>query len=103
MEWNASPATDDGLIYVAARDISSELAEQDRRNRQNEVAVRLDRLSPREREIAELVVKGRASKVIAKQLDLSKRTVETHRANLMKKLRLRSTAELVRLMLHATE
>ena|GEM_PF-2442905 len=103
VEWNAAPTSGDGLIYLAARDISSELTEHGRCRRQNEAASRLDRLSPRERQIAEMVVTGKASKVIARELDLSKRTVETHRANLMKKLKLQTTAELVRLMLHAAE
>ncbi len=103
VEWNAAPASGDGLIYVAARDISSELTEHGHRRRQNEAASQLDRLSPRERQIADLVVAGKASKVIARELDLSKRTVETHRANLMKKLKLRTIADLVRLILHAAE
>ncbi|HIF00077.1 MAG TPA: PAS domain S-box protein [Planctomycetes bacterium] len=103
VEWNASPAGDAGLIYAAARDISSELTEQDRRGRQDAAAARLDRLSPRERQILEMVVTGKASKVIAHELDLSKRTVETHRANLMKKLKLSTTAELIRLSLQAAD
>lgn len=103
VEWNAAPAGDDGLIYAAARDIASELTEHDRRARQNAAAARLDRLSPRERQILEMVVVGKASKVIAHELDLRKRTVETHRANMMKKLRLSTTAELVRLSLQASD
>ena len=103
VEWNASPAGDAGLIYAAARDISSELTDQDRRLRQDAAAARLGQLSPRERQILEMVVAGKANKVIAHELDLSKRTVETHRANLMKKLKLSTTAELIRLSLQAAD
>jgi DNA-binding NarL/FixJ family response regulator len=103
VEWNAAPAGDDHLIYAAARDISSELTDDDRRSRQNAALVRLDRLSPRERQVAEMVVAGKANKVIARELDLSQRTVETHRANLMKKLKLSTTAELIRLSLQSAD
>ncbi|MCP4170727.1 MAG: PAS domain S-box protein [Fuerstiella sp.] len=103
VEWNAAPVSDDGLIYAAARDIASELSDHNRRSRQNAATARLERLSPRERQILDMVVTGKASKVIAHELGLSRRTVETHRANLMKKLRLNTTAELVRLSLQATD
>ncbi|MBI2928670.1 MAG: response regulator transcription factor [Verrucomicrobia bacterium] len=53
-------------------------------------------LSPREREIVQLVCEGKSSKDIAVALDLSTKTVETHRANIHRKLRLRSVSELVR-------
>lgn len=103
VEWNAAPAGDDGRIYAAGRDISNELAEADRNARQNQARTQLDRLSPRERQILDLVVAGKANKVIARELDLSKRTVETHRANLIKKLNLTSTAALIRLALQAAD
>jgi FixJ family two-component response regulator len=50
-----------------------------------------------------MVVAGKASKVIAHELELSKCTVETHRENLVKKLKLSTTAELIRLSLQATD
>ncbi len=53
------------------------------------------RLSPREREIVQLVSEGKASKDIAATLNVSVATVETHRSNVLRKLRLHSTAELV--------
>lgn len=52
-------------------------------------------LSPREREIAQHVVNGHSSKAIGKLLGISHRTVEVHRASLMKKLNAANTAELV--------
>lgn len=53
-------------------------------------------LTAREREIARLVTSGRSSKEIARELGLSTRTVENHRASLMQKLAVRDTARLVR-------
>ena len=52
-------------------------------------------LTPREREIAALLVEGKTSKVIARETDLSPRTVEMHRAKLMKKFSASTSSELV--------
>ncbi|MCO6430258.1 MAG: response regulator transcription factor [Deltaproteobacteria bacterium] len=56
----------------------------------------LYKLSKREREVFFLLVEGHPNRVIAKRLFVSPRTVETHRARLIKKLGLSSTAELIR-------
>ncbi|MCW9707861.1 response regulator [Fodinibius salsisoli] len=53
-------------------------------------------ISKREQEILELIVKGMTSKEIAQELYISPRTVDTHRSNLMEKLDLHNTADLVR-------
>ena len=57
---------------------------------------RLALLSPRERQVLDLVVAGEPSKRIAHVLNLSLKTVEFHRANIMKKLEAKSVAELVK-------
>ena len=53
-------------------------------------------LTPREREILQMTAEGLTGVDIAERLHISSRTVETHRANLMKKLRVRNQKELVR-------
>ncbi|MFN6944707.1 MAG: response regulator [Cytophagaceae bacterium] len=53
-------------------------------------------LSPRELEVLSLVANGLSTKMIADKLTISIRTVETHRLNIMKKLNVNNTAELVR-------
>lgn len=55
-----------------------------------------DTLSPREREILQLAAEGHSSSEIGKRLHISPRTVEMHRANLMRKLGLKRPAELIR-------
>jgi PAS domain S-box-containing protein len=56
-------------------------------------------LTPREREIAALLVEGKTSKLIARQIGLSPRTVEMHRAKLMKKFAAATSGELVHRLL----
>ena len=53
-------------------------------------------LTAREREVVQLVAEGNSNKAIARQLEISVKTVETHRSAAMRKVRVRSTAELVR-------
>ena len=65
--------------------LSSRTAEGERRQ-----------LTDREREILELIVEGYTSQEIAETLFISPRTVETHRSNLLQKLKIRNTAGLVR-------
>jgi DNA-binding NarL/FixJ family response regulator len=55
-----------------------------------------ERLTPRQREIVQLLAEGKSSKEIAVALDLSVKTAETHRANIMRKLDCHSVSEVVR-------
>jgi two-component system CheB/CheR fusion protein len=62
-----------------------------------ETARRIDGLTPRERQVMKLVVEGNPNKQIAYVLGINQRTVETHRATLMKKVGARSLSELIHL------
>jgi RNA polymerase sigma factor (sigma-70 family) len=59
----------------------------------------LESLTPREREVLELMTKGKQNKSIAQVLGVSPRTIEIHRARVMEKMNAQSVAELVRMML----
>lgn len=71
------------------------------RRRMIEARERIASLSVREREVLEWLAEGSSNKVIARELDISPRTVEIHRANMMHKLGARHAAEAVRLKLEA--
>lgn len=60
---------------------------------------RRKRLTPREAEILDMMIKGKASKVIAIELGISERTVELHRSRVLKKLGVRNANELMQLFL----
>jgi two-component system response regulator FixJ len=55
-------------------------------------------LSPREQEVLNLMIEGKANKVIAMELEISQRTVEVHRGNVMEKMGTRSLAQLVKMV-----
>ncbi len=66
-----------------------------KRHRVVPIASSVATLSPREREVVQLVCEGKASKEIASILNISLATAETHRSNILRKLSLHSVAELV--------
>lgn len=97
MDFIEKPVAGDRLL-----DRITQAIEQDRQRRSQSVdharlAARIDRLTPRERQIMELIVDGKANKVIAIELQISERTVELHRSRIMKKLQARSLAELIQI------
>ena len=67
------------------------------RDRADEAAVRLEALTPREREVLDGLARSLPNKTIAYDLGISPRTVEIHRANLMTKLEVRSLSEALRI------
>jgi FixJ family two-component response regulator len=82
--------------------------EQDKENRTTlarraDVLHRFESLTPREKQVIQMVVDGAANKVIAIDLGLSERTVEIHRAKVMEKMGARSVAHLVKLQMSLSD
>ena len=99
VDFIQKPFRDQDLI-----DRINQALEKDQNNRaslgeRNDIRKRLETLTPREREVLDLVVHGKANKVIAGDLRLSQRTVEIHRARVMEKMQASSLAHLVRMVL----
>ena len=67
--------------------------------RRAELRARMETLTPREREVMSLLAEGTLNKIIASRLGLSRRTVETHRTNVMSKMQAASIAQLINMSL----
>ncbi|MBC8130244.1 MAG: response regulator [Rhizobiaceae bacterium] len=95
------PISGNGLL--ASLDLALERSRDGDKSvaRQGAAAAQLVSLTPRQREIMDLVLSGHPSKNIAADLGISRRTVENHRAAIMTKTGSKSLPELVRLALHA--
>ncbi|MBB4262642.1 MULTISPECIES: response regulator FixJ [unclassified Bradyrhizobium] len=66
-----------------------------------DIAARVASLSPRERQVMEGLIAGLSNKLIAREYDISPRTIEVYRANVMTKMQANSLSELVRLAMRA--
>jgi two-component system response regulator FixJ len=89
------PFRDQDLIDRINKALARDGERRKGRAEEDDIRRRIALLTPREREVMERVVRGQANKVIAMDLGVSQRTVELHRARVMRKVRLRSVAELV--------
>jgi len=95
VDFLEKPFDDQMLLDSIQRAI--ELDRQSRRDSEwrSQVCERLANLSPREEEVLRLLIRGNPNKVIAHEMNLSTKTVETHRAHIMRKLGVNSMAGLV--------
>jgi len=90
------------LLAAVERGIAEDAANCGLRAERASVAARTESLTPREMQVLELVAAGRMTKEIARHLAISPKTVEAHRSNTMKKMRVTSAAGLFHLIaMHA--
>ena len=99
LDFIEKPFSDEAILESIRRAIAVDRESQDARSKQGKASSLLARLTPRQRQVMELLVAGKPNKIVAAELGLSPKTVEVHRARVMTKLEVKSFAELVRLSL----
>ena len=91
------------MVDAVQKAIALDRQRREAGNGRDEIRRRFAALTPRETEVMDLIVQGAANKEVAARLGLSPKTVEVHRANVMRKTRANSLAELVRMHVAAKE
>jgi two-component system response regulator FixJ len=101
VDFLEKPFEDDRVIGMI--DIALKQAESGARSEAAtlDITARIEGLSPRERQVMEGLVAGLSNKLIAREYDISPRTIEVYRANVMTKMEAGSLSELVRLAMRA--
>jgi len=90
------PFNDQALLERIQQALAQDQKRREVQQRQAAYQARLQSLSPRERQVLDLVVQARLNKQIAATLDLGAKTIESHRANVMRKMGVTTVVELVR-------
>jgi RNA polymerase sigma factor (sigma-70 family) len=93
------PFRDQDLLDRIQRAIARDAERRESLGEHARIEAHLESLTAREREVLDLMVKGKQNKQIAQDLGVSPRTIEIHRSRVMEKMDAHSVAELVRMML----
>lgn len=101
VDFLEKPYQEPELIAAIERALQWAERQRDRANARAVAASRLELLSPRERQVLQGLLAGMSNKLIARHLELSPRTVEMHRANMMNDLGVSSLSETIRLAIDA--
>lgn len=101
VDFFEKPFDDAQLLTAVHRAMAHSGQDAARETERAEITARIATLSGREREVLGGLLEGKANKVIAHDLDISPRTVEIYRANLMTKMHANSLSELVRMAMRA--
>ncbi|MHC4444253.1 MAG: response regulator transcription factor [Planctomycetota bacterium] len=97
LDFIEKPFDDQVLLQRIEHAIKLDADTRRKKSDQADIAARLAQLTPREREVMDLLVDGKSSKQIAYQFGLSRKTIDIHRTHIMLKLGIESLADLVRI------
>lgn len=97
LDFIRKPFSDDDLLERVREALERNVADRNREGARDAARAGHAALSPREKEVFDRVASGQANKFVAIELGISERTVEIHRAQVMKKMGARTLAQLVRM------
>lgn len=99
IDFLTKPFNDQILLESINKAIRIDKANREKRQENAQAQARFDLLSPREVQVLQGIVAGKPNKVVSAELHISLKTVEAHRASVMKKMGVKSVPELVKLVL----
>ena len=103
VEFLEKPFSKQLLLEHISVAMKQDLKRRERSANRSSIQARLDLLTGREHQVMELVAAGKLSKEVARELGISKKTVDVHRARVMHKMQVESLPELVELVLAARQ
>lgn len=102
-EFLTKPFGEEVLLDRVQKAIRQELARRELTQRHEHLRARFETLTPRQREVMEQVAAGKSNKEIARDLNISVKTVELHRGQMMTRMQADSIADLVKMYLEINE
>jgi len=99
LDFLEKPFSDQALLDCIERALAEDRERRARAARRAGMESAMETLTPREREVLDKLVEGKVNKIIARELDVSTRTVEIHRARVLQKMGVRNASQLVRRVL----
>jgi len=99
VDFLTKPINNQTLIEVVNKAICQDIRHRIKVKRNGKMAACAKQLTPREREVMQLIVKGRLTKAVASELGISPNTVEVHRTKILKKMQVSTSSELIYLSL----
>jgi RNA polymerase sigma factor (sigma-70 family) len=101
VDFLTKPTNDEDLLAAIRAGIDKDRANRQSGVERSKIQQQLARLTPREREVLHHIIAGKLNKQVAADLGIVEKTIKVHRARVMKKMNVRSLAELVRVAEHA--
>jgi FixJ family two-component response regulator len=98
VDFLTKPVSQENLLAAIQRGIARDRLAREARAELQAIRERLNKLTPREREVLQYVVAGQLNKQIAADLGTVEKTVKVHRSRVMEKMGVRSLADLVRIV-----